>query len=205
MSVLAWNCRGLGLTPAVQLLTKEVRSKNPTLVFLAETKAQLSRIKRLQHKLELTQGIVVPSDGRSGGLALLWKESTMVHFKSCSHTHIDVVVMEDDGGGPWRATGFYEHPDTGMCSSSWDLLKTLHSQAMLPWVVFGDFNEILHVDEKLGWKERDLNQIKAFRESLNVCGLFDLGFIGQRYTWRNGRFGDQRTLLRLDRMVANDG
>ena len=70
---------------------------------------------------------------------------------------------------------------------------------------FWRFNEILHVDEKLGWKERDLNQMKAFRESLNVCGLFDLGFIGQRYTWRNGRFGDQRTLLRLDRMVANDG
>ena len=69
-----------------------------------------------------------------------------------------------------------------MCSS--DL------QAVLPWVVFGDFNEILHVDEKLGWKERDSNQMEAFRESLNVCGLFDLGFIGQRYTWCNGRFGD---------------
>ena len=118
MSVLAWNCRGLGSTPAVRLLTEEARSKNPTLVFLAETKAQLSRIKGLQQKLELTQGIVVPSDGRSGGLALLWKEGTMVNFKSCSHTHIDVVVMEDDGGGSWLATGFYGHPDTGMRSSS---------------------------------------------------------------------------------------
>ena len=205
MSVLARNCRGLGSTSAIRLLTEEVRSKNPTLVFLVETKAQPSRIKGLQEKLELTQGIVVPSDGRSGSLALLWKEGMMVHFKSCSHTHIDVVVMEDDGGGPWRATGFYGHPDIGMHSSSWDLLKTLHSQAMLPWVVFRDFNEILHMDEKLGWKERDLNQMEAFRESLNVCGLFDLGFIGQRYTWCNGRFGDQRTLLRLDRMVANNG
>ena len=147
----------------------------------------------------------MPSDGRSGGLALLWKECTVVHFKSCSHTHIDMVVMKDDGGGPWRATSFYEHPDIGMHSSSWDLLKTLHSQAMLPWVIFGDFNEILHVDEKLGWKERDSNQMEAFRESLNVCGLFDLGFIGQRYIWCNGRFGDQHTLLRLDRIVANDG
>ena len=148
---------------------------------------------------------MVPSDGRSGGLALLWKECTVVHFKSCSHTHIDMVVMKDDGGGPWRATSFYAHPDIGMHSSSWDLLKTLHSQAVLPWVVFGDFNEILHVDEKLGWKERDSNQMEAFRELLNVCGLFDLGFIGQRYTWCNGRFGDQCTLLRLDRMVVNDG
>ena len=47
--------------------------------------------------------------------------------------------------------------------------------------------------------------MEAFRELLNVCGLLDLGFIGQRYTWCNGRFGDQRTLLRLDRMVANNG
>ena len=118
MSVISWNCRGLGSTPAIRLLTEEVSSKNPTLVFLAETKAQISRIKGLQQKLNFTQGIVVPSDGRSGGLALLWKEGTVVHFKSCSHSHIDVVVVEEDGGGTWRATGFYGHPDTGMRFSS---------------------------------------------------------------------------------------
>ena len=46
--------------------------------------------------------------------------------------------------------------------------------------------------------------MKKFRESLSRCGLFDLGFVGLRFTWCNGRFRDQRTLLRLDRMVAND-
>ena len=39
ISVLAWNFQGLGSSPAVCLLTKEVRLKYPTLVFLAETKA----------------------------------------------------------------------------------------------------------------------------------------------------------------------
>ena len=43
-----------------------------------------------------------------------------------------------------------------------------------------------------------------FRESLSRCGLFYLGFVSPRFTWCNGRFGDQRTLLRLDRMVANE-
>ena len=66
MSVLSWNCWGLGSTSAIRLLTDEVSSKNPTLVFLAETKAQTSRIKGLQQKLNFTQGIVVPSDSRSG-------------------------------------------------------------------------------------------------------------------------------------------
>ena len=49
-------------------------------------------------------------------------------------------------------------------------------------MVFGEFNEILQVDEKLGWKERDSNQMEAFRDLLNVCGFSNLGFIGQRYT-----------------------
>ena len=47
MSVLAWNCRGLGSPPTVHLLTDEVKSKNPALVFLVETKASSSRIKGL--------------------------------------------------------------------------------------------------------------------------------------------------------------
>ena len=36
----------------------------------------------------------MPRDGRSGGLAMLWKEGADVSFKSCSNGHIDVVVSE---------------------------------------------------------------------------------------------------------------
>ncbi|XP_050242088.1 uncharacterized protein LOC126691051 [Quercus robur] len=204
MSVLAWNCRGLGTPPAVRTLTEEVKEKNPILVFLAETKATTERMKGFQYKLGFTQGIVVPCDGKSGGLAMLWKEGVDVRFKSCSHSHIDVVVHGEGSGGPWRTTGFYGHPVTSMRQSSWQLIESLYGQCKMPWLVCGDFNEILHPDEKMGWKERDVDQMREFRESLSRCGLIDLGFVGPRFTWCNGRFGDQRTLLRLDRMVANE-
>lgn len=74
----------------------------------------------------------------------------------------------------------------------------------MPWVVFGDFNEILYSYEKLGGAKREVRQMEAFRECLNKCGLVDLGFVGQKFTWCNGRDGDSRTKLRLDRMVANE-
>lgn len=45
--------------------------------------------------------------------------------------------------------------------------------------------------------------MEGFQECLSRCGLLDLGFVGQRFTWCNGWLGEQRTLLRLDRMVAN--
>ena len=204
MSILAWNCRGLGTSPAVRTLTDEVKKKNPMLVFLVETKASTKRMKGFQNKLGFTQGIVVPSDGRSGGLALLWREGTDIRFKNYSHSHIDVVVHGVGNGGPWRATGFYGHPDTDKRYTSWQLLETLNVQCNMRWLGCGDFNEIVHPDEKLGWKDRDATQMDAFREVLGKCCLFDLGFVGPRFTWCNGRFGEQRTLIRLDRMVGNE-
>ena len=71
-------------------------------------------------------------------------------------------------------------------------------------MVIGDFNEKLFSNEKLGGAERGAKQMMAFRECLNRCGLVDLGFIWQKYTWCNGHFGGDRTKLRLDRAVANE-
>ena len=75
----------------------------------------------------------------------------------------------------------------------------------MPWVVCGDFNEITYTDEKLGWLDKDATQMWDFRECLSKCGLVDLGFVGQSYTWCNGRSGEQRMLVILDRVVANEG
>ena len=83
-------------------------------------------------------------------------------------------------------------------------MEVLKKQSDLPWVVLGDFNEISQSDEKLRGPERDAGQMKDFRECLSSCGLFDLGFVGQRFTWCNGREGEKRTKLRLDRMVASE-
>ena len=46
--------------------------------------------------------------------------------------------------------------------------------------------------------------MEGFKECLSDCDLIDLGFVGQRFAWCNGRIGEQRTLVRLDRIVANE-
>ena len=179
-----------------------MRTHEPLLVFLAKTKASASRIKGLQAKLNYTQGITVPSDSRSGSLTLLWKEGAKVSFKSCLNSHIDVVVHESASSPPWRAISFYSHPDTEKKYISWKLLDALRDQCDLPWIVFSDFNEIIYSYEKAEGLERNGKQMTDFRDCLGRCGLLDLGYVGQCFTWCNGRYGDQRTKLRLDRMVA---
>ena len=204
MSVLAWNCRGLGASLVVCTLIEVVKQKNLVVIFLVKVKASIDRMKGFQNKLGFTQGIIVPSDGRNGGLALLWREGTDIRFKSCFHSHIDVVVHRESSESPWGVIGFYRYPNTRKRYTSGQLLETLNTQCSLLWLVCGDFNEIIHFDEKLGWKDRDAKQMGAFGETLNRCNLFDLGFVGPNFTWCNGRFGEQCMLIRLDRMVANE-
>ena len=72
-----------------------------------------------------------------------------------SNSHSDVVVNGGSDSTPWRATGFYGHPDAGKRFISWQLLEILKEQSTLPWIVFGDFNEILHPGEKIGGLDRD--------------------------------------------------
>ena len=62
----------------------------------------------------------------------------------------------------------------------------------------------MYLYEKLGGVEREARQMEAFQDCMNKCGLVDLGFVGQKFTWCNGRDNDSRTKLRLDRMVANE-
>lgn len=61
---------------------------------------------------------------------------------------------------------------------TWNLLRSLASQASLPWLVTGDFNEILCNAKKSGGPPRGATQVLNFCRALVDCGLKDLGFCG---------------------------
>ena len=73
MNSLCWNCWWLGNPQSVHALHDMVRRWDPRIVFLLETKLRKRRMERVRDKLGFANGLVVPSRGRSGGLALLWK------------------------------------------------------------------------------------------------------------------------------------
>ena len=98
-------------------------------------------------------GLIIPSHGRSGGLAFLWKKEISVDVQSYSDRHIDATIIEDSGF-KWRITGFYGNPEVQRRKESWNLLKALSKMPQLSWLCFGDFNEIISVGEKMGGARR---------------------------------------------------
>ena len=182
MSAICWNCRGLGNPRTVGTLQKLVLEEDPTLVFLMETKFNVQEMVEIKHKLERSQGMIVPSVRRSGGLALLWKESLLVEVQTFSPRHIDVIITEDARKKKWRFTGFYGNPETSKREESWSLLVNLSTRCELPWVCMGNFNEICHRGEKIGGGERPEWQMRAFLSAINKSKLRDMGFVGLEFT-----------------------
>ncbi|XVF53489.1 hypothetical protein PTKIN_Ptkin05aG0103300 [Pterospermum kingtungense] len=82
------------------------------------------------------------------------------------------------------------------------MLRELSKSNTRPWAYIGDFNEILWDFEKRGGNLRPQWQIRDFCETLDECGLNDLGYVGPWFTWKRG--DNMQTMLRerLDRVVA---
>ena len=62
---------------------------------------------------------------------------------------IDGIVMEGQNAG-WRLTGSYGEPSWDKRHLSWQYIRDLHNPSSLPWLVVGDFNEIVLCVEKEG-------------------------------------------------------
>jgi hypothetical protein len=97
--------------------------------------------------------IVNPSNGRSGGVILLWKRELQIQQIFCAPKYIDVKVIETPEK-IWRLTGMYGEPKWKDKFKTWDKIRELNGNSNLPWVLIGDFNEILFSHEKEGGMAR---------------------------------------------------
>lgn len=110
-----------------------------------------------------------------------------------------------DGLNKWRFTGFYVHSSVTLRNISWQLLLRLsgnHELNQLPWLVGGDFDEILFDSEKKGGLMRAESQMMFFADE---CGLHNIPARGDPFTWCNMRQTADLILVRLDRFVCSFG
>ena len=150
MKVISLNCQGLGNQPAVMGLLELWKAEEPYVLFLFETKLDKEEMKRIKVMLNMPNMEVKYCEGRSGGLAFFWKDDVKLTVNPrMLRYNIDVVMSREDSF-TWRLTGIYGEPQAGAREKMWKLMTIIHGQSNLPWMVLGDFNEILFENEKQG-------------------------------------------------------
>ena len=149
MSLLVWNCHGLGNLHTRKELKVLIQAEDLSIMFLAETWAEEARLKEVQRNIKFNNLFYVERNPKGGGgLALYWKNSFDVHVDSFSKYHVDSIINKGSDEA-WRFTGFYGKLATHKRIEAWNKLRLLNNKHDLPWLCVGDFNEITRYSEKI--------------------------------------------------------
>ncbi|KAI9120632.1 hypothetical protein K1719_007665 [Acacia pycnantha] len=147
----------------------------------------------------------VPCEGRSGGIALLWRSQVIkVNVLEANRQFIH-ARCEYPSKIPLLLTSVYAVPHSNFRSTLWAKLRFMATAIVEPWAIVGDFIDILLSSERIGGSSCCYRRMKWFSDQVSMCGLSDLGFRGPRFIWRGPLIsGFSRLYERLDRAFGND-
>lgn len=200
MRILSWNCQGLGNAPTVRHLQGIHGQYNPKILFLSETKSNRKYMELMVEKLGFHDLISVDARGKSGGLAVMWKNSCDVEVLQANSRIIDMKVEWQ--GHKLFLTCVYGDPVRSKRSEVWERIERIGAERKGAWMLTGDFNEMLDQSEKKGGAERLEKEGLEFRQLLLNWGLWDIMYKGDPLSWA-GRRANGLVQCKLDRSLAN--
>lgn len=113
-------------------------------------------------------------------------------------------MKKDDTNSFFITSLTYGFPYLNFKHFTQDLIRSLELDNRVPWLYIGDFNEALCREEKEGETIGNHNNMIAFYNVLTDCGLEDLGFVRQCFTWSNKSNYLDSIQERFDHAVAKE-
>lgn len=159
-------------------------------------------MEKFQNSIGFEGMVVVESQGHSGGVAMLWRYKEEVALRSFNKNHIDAEV-NNKAGDKFRLTGIYGEPDQRKRKETWDLLRTLANNNVLPWCLIGDMNNVLSQLDKQGGRPYPHHLIQGFKDVVKECNLMDMDLVGYPFTWERVTETSELIEVRLNRALIS--
>lgn len=170
----------------VRVLGDLIRDHKPAILFLYETISTVNKIEALHIKFGFAQCFSVDKVGQGGGLAVFWKTNVNCQVSGFSQNHVDIQFLEANIV-TWRLTCFYGYPERSRRKNSWDFIRQLSNISQVPWLIFGDFNDLLYKSDKWGSFEHPQSLMDGFRLAIEDSSLSKLELCGGKFTRERGR------------------
>ncbi|GLT87976.1 hypothetical protein SLE2022_060240 [Rubroshorea leprosula] len=184
------------------------RLHSPSIMLIVETKIGGDQAKAKATSLGFPKFHIVDSDGLAGGLWLLWNDyEVLVDVVATSSQAIHAVVKVTNqpllSSNSWFLSSIYGRPTFEIRTELWQELGSMSRVISSPWMIIGDFNDVVDQSEKFGGGSISQTRVCAYLNCMNDCNMQDLGYVGSKFTWVNMRFNGGLIRERLDRAWAN--
>lgn len=150
LNILAWNARGVVSHDFRRVFRKLVAKYKPNIILLTETRVGGLKAQRAIFSLGFPTWYIVEPMGYAGGMWLLWDEDKIkltIHGYTFQEIHTTTKISQL----PTLFLSFiYGNHDRTIRKCLWNNLSSLAPLVSLPWLMSGDFHDVLSQDEKWG-------------------------------------------------------
>lgn len=190
MSIGSWNIRGLNHPDKILEVRNLISRLHVDCIGLTETKFSNTALTDVSNIWGFDNFNYVASNSsinHSGGLLLIWCSD---FFKCEAQTVTDIWIILKGRllNHDWPCVFGLIY---GSCIDAdredmFSDLTAYNSQLHCPLLIFGDFNEVLYIENRRG-QQRLTSSIKVFGDWVHSNFLIDIPLNGTKYTWGRGK------------------
>jgi len=203
MNFLIWNIQGAGNTEAINILREHINKHRPHIIALIETRISGVRAQITCDKISYRNCFRVEAQGLQGGIWVLWNADELEVKVLNSQTQCVTVEITSPGRLSWLLTCVYASPHPQIRETLWQRLESFAATFHKPWLLVGDFNETISLDERNHRGPEMQRRCRRFKHWIDNNGLVDLGFSGPKFTWARGLTQAIRKEACLDSAFCN--
>ncbi|XVF08056.1 hypothetical protein REPUB_Repub06bG0192700 [Reevesia pubescens] len=203
MSVIFWNCRGAGSSDFLSHAKELTRWHKLDMFIVAEPRISGLAADKMIRKLQFDNYSKIDAQGFSGGIWILWRSSIGTVQVLDKFGQGLSILINNGQGFKLVLTAIYASPTPLMRECLWSYLSDLDGMDNVPWLLIGDFNQVISNSEKQGGIPECERRMDLFRGVLEAQNLIDIEAVGCRYTWSNNHPLSGLIKKRLDRVLCN--
>lgn len=210
MKIFCHNIRGLN-NPQRQLELKNwIASNRPILGGILETHVQQDNAASILSRTfpGWRYDFVYSPQAENGRIWIIWDPAISVFIYNKTDQVITCGVFDQSTRLSFSVSFIYARNCRIARRELWSSLEELNQNSLLrnlPWLLLGDFNQILRAEDHYSLIPHDLplQGMNEFQSCIENCELLELPSRGTSHTWSNGQPTNPIT-RKIDRCLSNE-
>ncbi|XP_074298341.1 uncharacterized protein LOC141629200 [Silene latifolia] len=189
-----------------QLEIKRFLNQNNIGLFgLLETKIRGSNWLKVKNVMCDDWAIATNSSYHKGGrIWIIWQPSqVVVTVQHVTAQLIHAKVFDKTRDCHFLFTLVYGFNKDKERESLWESLVSIGKGIDSSWMVCGDFNSLMHLNERIGGAQVQWHDVLPMKQMAVRCDLTELKSIGSFFTWNNKHENGSKVYSKIDRVLIN--
>ncbi|XP_074305552.1 uncharacterized protein LOC141640770 [Silene latifolia] len=200
-----WNIRGLNKINKQMDIRRFLHLNKLDIFGLIETRVKHNKWMKVSNFISGSWSVCTNHQSHKGGrIWVLWNPQALtLDVQHISTQTVHTRVTDRGRNLTYWVTFVYGFNKAVDRKVLWSTLENYHKVTPGAWLIGGDFNNILHSNERIGATITSV-EMAPFQHCVQNCGVEDIKAMGYFLTWTNKQEVHSRFYSRIDRALIND-